>query len=452
MKVGKNEAWYYRDQYLLIPEAFADGTAFREALEKAEFPWSVQAYILKEDYGVRKIPCQQGICLAPYFISDFLVKPKEILIESADEVYFTEVELLDQQSYNNRLREVVSGYCPGCRQFGSLTKKDDSLNGHFDEITLDGLCLYRYETRQAPRVFFDGFEWFGHSLTNSFCKQDEAMWALDDLKFHFSLKYESGQILTEGEEKTLSLTVKKNNWLHTVLTEIVAEFVKAHVGSYHIKLNDPAKIGRDDLLTLLSPKKINSFRKDLKKYGVSIGVLEYDASKEETVTGSLAEMAEKSLMRVLFEEPGKKYCLFTGTGKALMALRFRSPLLEKCGAKITVYEAGKTTGYRIGLDLPVEFQELAPAEEPKVKKTPKKAAVSEKKYLLSYEQANGLIMHVDEMVSSQGCDHTLRFAKQWICDALGEERVEEIIEELHSMGGFCDCEVVLNCYEDYDIS
>ena len=78
MKVGKNEAWYYRDQYLLIPEAFADGTAFRKALEKAEFPWSVQAYILKEDYGVRKIPCQQGICLAPYFISDFLfVKGKK---------------------------------------------------------------------------------------------------------------------------------------------------------------------------------------------------------------------------------------------------------------------------------------------------------------------------------------------------------------------------------------
>ena len=47
MKVGKYEAWYYRDQYLLIPEGIEDGIAFRAALEKAEFPWNVQAYILK---------------------------------------------------------------------------------------------------------------------------------------------------------------------------------------------------------------------------------------------------------------------------------------------------------------------------------------------------------------------------------------------------------------------
>ena len=36
-------------------------------------------------------------------------------------------------------------------------------------------------------------------------------------------------------------------------------------------------------------------------------------------------------------------------------------------------------------------------------------------------------------------------------DMLPPDRYEAAIEEIQSMGGFCDCEVLLNCYEDYEL-
>lgn len=32
-----------------------------------------------------------------------------------------------------------------------------------------------------------------------------------------------------------------------------------------------------------------------------------------------------------------------------------------------------------------------------------------------------------------------------------EEKIESVIAEMKEMGGYCDCEVLMNCYEKYDI-
>ncbi len=32
-----------------------------------------------------------------------------------------------------------------------------------------------------------------------------------------------------------------------------------------------------------------------------------------------------------------------------------------------------------------------------------------------------------------------------------EEKIESVITEMKEMGGYCDCEVLLNCYEKFDI-
>lgn len=72
-------------------------------------------------------------------------------------------------------------------------------------------------------------------------------------------------------------------------------------------------------------------------------------------------------------------------------------------------------------------------------------------YLLSKDQAEDLLSFVDEQVGEHDCDHTLRFTKQWLDENIPPEQHAAVLEELASMGGNCDCEVMYNCYEDYDV-
>lgn len=72
-------------------------------------------------------------------------------------------------------------------------------------------------------------------------------------------------------------------------------------------------------------------------------------------------------------------------------------------------------------------------------------------YLLSREQAGSLLDFVDAQVGEHDCDNTLRFTRQWLNENIPPEQHEAVIEELASMGGYCDCEVMYNCYEDYDV-
>ena len=75
----------------------------------------------------------------------------------------------------------------------------------------------------------------------------------------------------------------------------------------------------------------------------------------------------------------------------------------------------------------------------------------QKTYLLNEEQAESLLSFVEERVGEQDCDHTLRFTRQWLNENIPPEQHVAVLEELASMGGHCDCEVMYNCYEDYDV-
>ena len=74
-----------------------------------------------------------------------------------------------------------------------------------------------------------------------------------------------------------------------------------------------------------------------------------------------------------------------------------------------------------------------------------------KTYLLNREQAESPLEFVDEQVGEHDCDDTLRFTQQWLNENIPAEQHAAVIEELVSMGGYCDCEVMYNCYEDYDV-
>ena len=72
-------------------------------------------------------------------------------------------------------------------------------------------------------------------------------------------------------------------------------------------------------------------------------------------------------------------------------------------------------------------------------------------YVLSEEDVQKLFAYLEEKLESSPCDHTLRYTEQWLRDNVSAELLEGAVAEINDMGGFCDCEVLFNCYEDYDI-
>ncbi len=71
---------------------------------------------------------------------------------------------------------------------------------------------------------------------------------------------------------------------------------------------------------------------------------------------------------------------------------------------------------------------------------------------LRREEAESMMVYVDGCVAEHGCDHTRRFTADWLNEHISPERHEKIYAEMEDMGGYCDCEVVCNCYEEYDIA
>jgi len=74
-----------------------------------------------------------------------------------------------------------------------------------------------------------------------------------------------------------------------------------------------------------------------------------------------------------------------------------------------------------------------------------------KGYLLTEENVQELFEYLEEQLDNTGCDHTLRHTRRWLEEHLSKDKINEAIEEITDMGGYCDCEVLLNCYEEYDI-
>ncbi len=92
---------------------------------------------------------------------------------------------------------------------------------------------------------------------------------------------------------------------------------------------------------------------------------------------------------------------------------------------------------------------LSKEEKNALKKTWK--AAQSKNYILTEENVQELFECLEEQLDNSCCDHTLRYTEQWLKDNISQEMIESAIAEITDMGGYCDCEVLLNCYEDYDI-
>lgn len=72
-------------------------------------------------------------------------------------------------------------------------------------------------------------------------------------------------------------------------------------------------------------------------------------------------------------------------------------------------------------------------------------------YILTEENVQELFEYLEEQLENTCCDHTLRYTEEWLKDNISQEMIESVVAEITDMGGYCDCEVLLNCYEAYDI-
>lgn len=72
-------------------------------------------------------------------------------------------------------------------------------------------------------------------------------------------------------------------------------------------------------------------------------------------------------------------------------------------------------------------------------------------HILSENEAASLLQYVELKLQYHTCKHDHRYTLEWLEQHVDFMQHEAILSELEDMGGYCDCEVLLNCYEDYEL-
>ncbi len=79
-------------------------------------------------------------------------------------------------------------------------------------------------------------------------------------------------------------------------------------------------------------------------------------------------------------------------------------------------------------------------------------AQQQRKHILSVDQVEKLFHYIEFHLEETGCNHTRKHTEAWLKQNIADNaQIDAILLEMEDMGGYCDCEVVANCYEDYDL-
>ena len=146
----KRKAFYYRERYYLLPQGYSSIKELRSEMEN--MPARIRLQALSEDNHIHS-NIEKGVSIAPYFYSEYGFAEEDVLIEDVSDIYPVEVELFTQAEYNECLRKVILEYCPGCLRYKPISDRVQSLNGHFEEISLNAVCFFRQNSKPSPRVF-----------------------------------------------------------------------------------------------------------------------------------------------------------------------------------------------------------------------------------------------------------------------------------------------------------
>lgn len=72
-------------------------------------------------------------------------------------------------------------------------------------------------------------------------------------------------------------------------------------------------------------------------------------------------------------------------------------------------------------------------------------------HILTADQAAALLQYVELKLQYHTCKHDHRFTQEWLEQNISFMQHDAILNELEDMGGYCDCEVLRSCYEDYEL-
>lgn len=345
-------AIYYEGMYYLLPKEFHNYDRFMQDLCERDLPARYQMVALLEDHNARSFTVIKGRSMAPYFLSGYHDDPTPVTITDREDVYPVEVEVMDQSEYNARLREVIDRVCPGCLRFKPLSNRVQSLNGHFEEMTLDGVCVFRQEAKPAPRSFHHHLFSFGGAFIRFNFSENTAQEMHENIKQWFYLHYADATLHEDNGRKTLILRSRKNELLAPILTNVLCQYIdKISNGTYHIRLAEDQAYTEHELAALLTERNSETFRKECKKYGVSMAILEYDGPAAEKVRHSLEPLSDHFWIFPLLQTDGREFYLVADTSYVLKELRYRSPLLQTYHASIRISDQYQNARYQISFDM-----------------------------------------------------------------------------------------------------
>lgn len=347
-----HNAIYYEGTYYLLPKEFDNYEMFIQNLQDKALPAQYCMIELREDHKARNFSVIKGRSMAPYFLSGYHDNPVVVTIENCENVYPVHVEVMDQVEYNAQLREVINRVCPGCLRFKPLSNRVQSLNGHFEEMTLDGVCVFRQESKPAPRSFHNHLFSFGGFFVRFDYASINAQEMSNNIKQWFYVRYANALLEEIDGHKVLTLHCKQNELLAPILAKAISQYIeKISAGTYHIRLAADYCCTENILTELLLNQNSETFRKDCKKYGVSLAVLEYDDHASDKVRHSLKELVDHFWLFPLLQTNGKDYYLVADTAYVLKELRYRSPLLQAHHANVSIFDQYKNSHYQISFDM-----------------------------------------------------------------------------------------------------
>ncbi|MBQ8392519.1 MAG: hypothetical protein IJX51_01990 [Clostridia bacterium] len=345
-------ALYYKEHYYLIPKEYSDYNAFVSTLSSHKLPTEIKLDELSENAGTYGY-VQKGVSFAPYFIEGSHLSGQSVIIDDLKKLYPVDVEILPQEEYNHRLREVICKFCPGCKAYKPLTSNVRSLNGHFNEISLDSICFIRYETNPSPRYFLSLLRMSGGLWSHIPPVEETKEESLhSDLKEWMYLKYD--KVAFSKEEKMLLSVFYKESFITSVLTELLSDYIKSWLYFTQLRIKNEGKstFTEEDVLKVLSGDNTEKFRKECKRYGISIGALKHNPEGQAEIESSLADCVLHNLFYPICKTENMIYYLFTDTPICLKELHFRFPMLEKMGTELTVYSQNDVRKYTINRKMP----------------------------------------------------------------------------------------------------
>lgn len=357
----KQEAVFYLNAYFLLPKEYDSYESFREAVHNSEKPLRVSAVVLRENHGIPSWSVQKGISIAPFFITGYHDEPSEIVITYENAIFPGEVTLLTQDEYNALLREKVLSYCPGCIRYRPLSNRVQSLNGHFEELSLDGYCAFRAEKKPNPRRFHEPLFFLGTPWRRPYFTEGKAEEVVRMIKEGVYARISSWEYLEADGTRKLSLS--SDNMLDLITFELVSAYIQKVIDPRFLTVRSGSVTIPELVRQCLSD--LASFQQCCKRLGV--GILNLSTSKEHSglVRDSLKELIDRWYLFPLFSDEKGEWYLVTDVFSSLKALHFRAPLLSAARTHAILYsQFGMTEGNAWEMESPaVKAVPLQPKKE-----------------------------------------------------------------------------------------